>query len=117
MLHFFGCSLSLTSSQPHTRARGVLLLSEVLNECYGSLTEKEGTYYFWHIIFLVSYIIVQFHVIVLHTVFFFFAVEVLIAFYENRLKDHYVVTPPVLQGLKALVSVGTAPQAFSITSL
>lgn len=33
------------------------------------------------------------------------AVEVLIAFYENRLKDHYVVTPPVLRGLKALVSV------------
>lgn len=32
------------------------------------------------------------------------AVEVLIAFYENRLKDHYVVTPPVLRGLKALVS-------------
>ncbi len=32
--------------------------------------------------------------------------EVLIAFYENRLKDHYVITPPVLRGLKALVSVG-----------
>uniref|UniRef100_A0AAQ6INR1 MMS19 nucleotide excision repair protein n=1 Tax=Anabas testudineus TaxID=64144 RepID=A0AAQ6INR1_ANATE len=64
--------LSLTSSQPHTRARGVQLLSEVLQECYGNLTERE--------------------------------VEVLIAFYENRLKDHYVVTPPVLQGLKALVS-------------
>ena len=32
-------------------------------------------------------------------------VEVLIAFYENRLKDHYVITPPVLQGLRALVSV------------
>lgn len=31
--------------------------------------------------------------------------KVLIAFYENRLKDHYVVTPPVLQGLKALVSL------------
>lgn len=35
----------------------------------------------------------------------FSTVEVLIAFYENRLKDHYVVTPPVLQGLKALVSL------------
>ncbi len=33
------------------------------------------------------------------------AVEVLIAFYENRLKDHYVITPPVLHGLRALVSV------------
>uniref|UniRef100_A0A8D0AVG7 MMS19 nucleotide excision repair protein n=1 Tax=Sander lucioperca TaxID=283035 RepID=A0A8D0AVG7_SANLU len=62
---------SLTSSQSHTRARGVQLLSEVLQECYGSLTET----------------------------------EVLIAFYENRLKDHYVITPPVLQGLGALVSV------------
>lgn len=30
--------------------------------------------------------------------------KVLIAFYENRLKDHYVVTSPVLQGLRALVS-------------
>lgn len=37
--------------------------------------------------------------------FLFSIVEVLIAFYENRLKDHYVITPPVLQGLKALVSV------------
>lgn len=31
--------------------------------------------------------------------------KVLITFYENRLKDHYVVTPPVLQGLRALVSL------------
>lgn len=31
--------------------------------------------------------------------------KVLIAFYENRLKDHYVVTSPVLQGLRALVSL------------
>uniref|UniRef100_A0A665UXQ1 MMS19 nucleotide excision repair protein n=1 Tax=Echeneis naucrates TaxID=173247 RepID=A0A665UXQ1_ECHNA len=68
---------SLTSSQPHTRARGVQLLSEVLHECYGTLTEAE--------------------------------VEVLIAFYENRLKDHYVITPPVLQGLRALVSVLLPP--------
>lgn len=35
----------------------------------------------------------------------FSTVEVLIAFYENRLKDHYVITPAVLQGLRALVSV------------
>ena len=34
------------------------------------------------------------------------AVEVLIAFYENRLKDHHVITPHVLLGLKALVSEG-----------
>lgn len=36
-----------------------------------------------------------------------FAVEVLIAFYEIRLKDHHVITPHVLQGLKALVSFST----------
>lgn len=35
------------------------------------------------------------------------AVEVLLAFYENRLKDHYVIIPHVLQGLKALVSLST----------
>lgn len=34
---------SLTSSQPQTRARGVQLLSEVLNRCHGNLTEREGT--------------------------------------------------------------------------
>lgn len=37
--------------------------------------------------------------------FFSYTVKVLIAFYENRLKDHYVVTSPVLQGLRALVSL------------
>uniref|UniRef100_A0A673Y7J6 MMS19 nucleotide excision repair protein n=1 Tax=Salmo trutta TaxID=8032 RepID=A0A673Y7J6_SALTR len=65
--------LHLTSSQPQTRARGVQLLSSVLQECHGDLTERE--------------------------------VEVLIVFYENRLKDHYVITPHVIQGLKALVSL------------
>uniref|UniRef100_A0A8C7H2N7 MMS19 nucleotide excision repair protein n=1 Tax=Oncorhynchus kisutch TaxID=8019 RepID=A0A8C7H2N7_ONCKI len=60
-------------SQPQTRGRGVQLLSNVLQECYGDLTERE--------------------------------VEVLIVFYENRLKDHYVITPHVIQGLKALVSL------------
>uniref|UniRef100_A0A8C7GXZ6 MMS19 nucleotide excision repair protein n=1 Tax=Oncorhynchus kisutch TaxID=8019 RepID=A0A8C7GXZ6_ONCKI len=65
--------LHLTSSQPQTRGRGVQLLSNVLQECYGDLTERE--------------------------------VEVLIVFYENRLKDHYVITPHVIQGLKALVSL------------
>lgn len=39
---FLDRRLSLTSSQPHTRARGVQLLSEVLHECYGNLTEREG---------------------------------------------------------------------------
>ncbi|XP_030610496.1 MMS19 nucleotide excision repair protein homolog isoform X2 [Archocentrus centrarchus] len=77
--------LSLTSSQPHTRARGVQLLSEVLQECYGELTERE--------------------------------VEVLIAFYENRLKDHYVVTPPVLQGLKALTKSTTLPPGSAVSML
>uniref|UniRef100_A0A669C8I5 MMS19 nucleotide excision repair protein n=1 Tax=Oreochromis niloticus TaxID=8128 RepID=A0A669C8I5_ORENI len=76
---------SLTSSQPHTRARGVHLLSEVLQECYGDLTERE--------------------------------VEVLIAFYENRLKDHYVVTPPVLKGLKALTKCTNLPPGSAVSML
>ncbi|KAI4790049.1 hypothetical protein KUCAC02_034865, partial [Chaenocephalus aceratus] len=77
--------LSLTSSQPHTRARGVQLLSEVLHECYGGLTEKE--------------------------------VEVLLVFYENRLKDHHVITPPVLQGLRALVNKCTVLPPGSAVSM
>ncbi|KAI3364757.1 hypothetical protein L3Q82_000968 [Scortum barcoo] len=77
--------LSLTSSQPHTRARGVQLLSEVLQECYGGLAERE--------------------------------VEVLIAFYENRLKDHYVITPPVLQGLKALTKCTALPPGSAVSML
>uniref|UniRef100_A0AAX7TXJ7 MMS19 nucleotide excision repair protein n=1 Tax=Astatotilapia calliptera TaxID=8154 RepID=A0AAX7TXJ7_ASTCA len=76
---------SLTSSQPHTRARGVLLLSEVLQECYRDLTERE--------------------------------VEVLIAFYENRLKDHYVVTPPVLKGLKELTKCTNLPPGSAVSML
>uniref|UniRef100_A0A672Z242 MMS19 nucleotide excision repair protein n=1 Tax=Sphaeramia orbicularis TaxID=375764 RepID=A0A672Z242_9TELE len=82
ILHF---RLSLTSSQPHTRARGVQLLSEVLQECYGDLTERE--------------------------------VEVLIAFYENRLKDHYVITPPVLRGLKALTKCTVLPPGSAVSML
>nr|XP_061807584.1 MMS19 nucleotide excision repair protein homolog [Nerophis lumbriciformis] len=77
--------LSLTSTQPHTRARGVKLLSEVLGECYGDLTEKE--------------------------------VEVLVAFYENRLKDHYVTTPPVLQGLGILTKCPLLPPGAAISIL
>lgn len=50
-LHYLSCSRSsLTSSQPHTRARGVLLLSEVLQECYRELTEREGTPFSFHIL-------------------------------------------------------------------
>ncbi|XP_042363392.1 MMS19 nucleotide excision repair protein homolog [Plectropomus leopardus] len=77
--------LSLTSSQPHTRARGVQLLSEVLHECYGGLTERE--------------------------------VEVLLAFYENRLKDHYVIIPPVLQGLRALTKCTVLPPGSAVSML
>ncbi|KAM9716751.1 MMS19 nucleotide excision repair protein homolog isoform 1-T1 [Menidia menidia] len=77
--------LCLTSSQPHTRARGVQLLSEVLKESYGELTERE--------------------------------VEVLLAFYENRLKDHYVITPPVLQGLQALTKCKTLPPGSAVSML
>ncbi|XP_068160952.1 MMS19 nucleotide excision repair protein homolog [Antennarius striatus] len=76
---------NLTSSQPHTRARGVKLLSDVLQECYGGLTERE--------------------------------VDVLIAFYENRLKDHYVVTPPVLQGLGALAKCTVLPPGSAVSML
>ncbi|XP_071369573.1 MMS19 nucleotide excision repair protein homolog isoform X3 [Centroberyx affinis] len=77
--------LSLTSSQPHTRARGVQLLSQVLQECYGELSESE--------------------------------VEVLIAFYENRLKDHYVITPYVLQGLRALTKCTVLPPGSAVSML
>ncbi|XP_028263603.1 MMS19 nucleotide excision repair protein homolog [Parambassis ranga] len=77
--------LSLTSSQPQTRARGVQLLSEVLQEIYGELAERE--------------------------------VELLIAFYENRLKDHYVITPPVLQGLRALTKCAALPPGSAVSML
>ncbi|XP_051968695.1 MMS19 nucleotide excision repair protein homolog [Xyrauchen texanus] len=77
--------LSLNSSQPHTRGRGVQLLSQVLQECYSSLSERE--------------------------------VEVLIAFYENRLKDHFVITPHVLQGLKALTKCSVLPPGSAVSIL
>ncbi|XP_050980877.1 MMS19 nucleotide excision repair protein homolog isoform X2 [Labeo rohita] len=76
---------SLTSSQPQTRGRGVQLLSQVLQECYSSLSERE--------------------------------VEVLLAFYENRLKDHYVITPHVLQGLKALTKCSVLPPGSAVSIL
>ncbi|XP_023864684.1 MMS19 nucleotide excision repair protein homolog isoform X2 [Salvelinus sp. IW2-2015] len=77
--------LHLASSQPQTRARGVQLLSNVLQQCHGDLTERE--------------------------------VEVLLAFYENRLKDHYVVTPHVLKGLKALTKCSVLPPGSAVSIL
>ncbi|XP_028975965.2 MMS19 nucleotide excision repair protein homolog [Esox lucius] len=77
--------LHLTSSQPQTRARGVQLLSSVLQTCHGDLTEGE--------------------------------VVVLLAFYENRLKDHYVITPHVLQGLKALTKCSVLPPGSAVSIL
>ncbi|CAL8284658.1 unnamed protein product [Merluccius merluccius] len=77
--------VSLTSTQPHTRARGVQLLSQVLLQCHGDLSESE--------------------------------VEVLIAFYENRLKDHYVTTPVVLQGLNALTKSSLLPTGSAVSML
>uniref|UniRef100_A0A8C9VZR5 MMS19 nucleotide excision repair protein n=1 Tax=Scleropages formosus TaxID=113540 RepID=A0A8C9VZR5_SCLFO len=73
---------TLTSSQSQTRARGIQLLSHVLSECSGRLSEKE--------------------------------VEVLVAFYENRLKDDYVVTPHVLHGIKALSPAWPPGLAISV---
>ncbi|KAK6482124.1 MMS19 nucleotide excision repair protein-like protein isoform X1 [Huso huso] len=76
---------SLTSSEPRTRGRGIQLLSQVLQQCCTSLSEKE--------------------------------VQVLTAFYENRLKDHYVITPHVLQGLKALTLCPVLPTGLAISIL
>uniref|UniRef100_A0A8C3AZ69 MMS19 nucleotide excision repair protein n=1 Tax=Cyclopterus lumpus TaxID=8103 RepID=A0A8C3AZ69_CYCLU len=47
----------------------------------------------------------------------FSAVEVLIAFFENRLKDHYVITPPVLQGLRALTKSTVLPPGSAVSML
>ncbi|XP_061087683.1 MMS19 nucleotide excision repair protein homolog [Conger conger] len=77
--------LSLTSTQAQTRGRGVQLLSLVLQECSGSLSERE--------------------------------VEVLVAFYEDRLKDHYAITPYVLQGIKALTKCPKLPPGLSVSIL
>uniref|UniRef100_A0A3B3DD02 MMS19 nucleotide excision repair protein n=1 Tax=Oryzias melastigma TaxID=30732 RepID=A0A3B3DD02_ORYME len=77
--------LSLTSSEPQTRARGVQLLSDVLQEDSAALSQRE--------------------------------VEVLIAFYENRLKDNYVVTPPVLRGLLALTRCAALPPGSAVSML
>uniref|UniRef100_A0A3P9KGM1 MMS19 nucleotide excision repair protein n=1 Tax=Oryzias latipes TaxID=8090 RepID=A0A3P9KGM1_ORYLA len=76
---------SLTSSQPQTRARGVQLLSEVLQDGRAELSQKE--------------------------------VEVLMAFYQNRLKDHHVTTPPVLRGLLALTKCAALPPGSAVSML
>ncbi|XP_064176913.1 MMS19 nucleotide excision repair protein homolog [Anguilla rostrata] len=44
-------------------------------------------------------------------------VEVLVAFYENRLKDHYAITPYVLQGIKALTKCPKLPPGLSVSIL
>ncbi|XP_067224909.1 MMS19 nucleotide excision repair protein homolog [Chanodichthys erythropterus] len=44
-------------------------------------------------------------------------VEVLLAFYENRLKDHYVITPHVLQGLRALTKCSVLPPGSAVSIL
>ncbi|XP_066457176.1 MMS19 nucleotide excision repair protein homolog [Eleutherodactylus coqui] len=44
-------------------------------------------------------------------------VEVLIVFYENRLKDHHVITPYVLQGLKALSMSVVFPPGLAVSVL
>ncbi|KAJ8264496.1 hypothetical protein GJAV_G00149820 [Gymnothorax javanicus] len=44
-------------------------------------------------------------------------VEVLVAFYENRLKDHYALTPYVLQGLKALTKCPALPPGLAVSIL
>ncbi|XP_049615429.1 MMS19 nucleotide excision repair protein homolog [Syngnathus scovelli] len=75
--------LSLTSTQPQTRARGIKLLSDVLEDV--DLTEKE--------------------------------VEVLKAFYENRLGDDHITTPPVLQGLRILIQSPKLPPGAAVSIL
>ncbi|KAG8551213.1 hypothetical protein GDO81_004011 [Engystomops pustulosus] len=44
-------------------------------------------------------------------------VEVLVVFYENRLKDHHVITPHVLQGLKALSMSVVFPPGLAVSVL
>ncbi|KAM4636249.1 MMS19 nucleotide excision repair protein homolog isoform 2-T2 [Discoglossus pictus] len=44
-------------------------------------------------------------------------VEVLVVFYENRLKDHHLIIPHVLQGLKALSMCDVLPQGLAVSVL
>ncbi|XP_038599920.1 MMS19 nucleotide excision repair protein homolog isoform X1 [Tachyglossus aculeatus] len=41
----------------------------------------------------------------------------LVLFYENRLKDHHLVTPPVLQGLQALSMCEVLPAGLAVSVL
>ncbi|XP_063290261.1 MMS19 nucleotide excision repair protein homolog isoform X1 [Pelobates fuscus] len=75
----------LANTEPRTRGRGVQLLSQVLQQCYSRLKEKE--------------------------------VEVLVVFYENRLKDHHLIIPHVLQGLKALSMCEVLPPGLAVSVL
>ncbi|XP_046709731.1 MMS19 nucleotide excision repair protein homolog isoform X2 [Silurus meridionalis] len=44
-------------------------------------------------------------------------VKVLVAFYENRLKDHYAITPHVLHGLAALAKCSALPPGAAVSIL
>ncbi|KAG8435432.1 hypothetical protein GDO86_013387 [Hymenochirus boettgeri] len=44
-------------------------------------------------------------------------VGVLVVFYENRLKDHHLITPHVLQGLMALSMCEVLPQGLAVSVL
>ncbi|XP_043911515.1 MMS19 nucleotide excision repair protein homolog [Protopterus annectens] len=44
-------------------------------------------------------------------------VQVLTAFYENRLKDHHLLVPSVLQGLKALSMSQVLPEGLAVSIL
>ncbi|KAI5609725.1 mMS19 nucleotide excision repair protein-like [Silurus asotus] len=44
-------------------------------------------------------------------------VKVLVAFYENRLKDHYAITPHVLHGLAALAKCAALPPGAAVSIL
>ncbi|XP_028651482.1 MMS19 nucleotide excision repair protein homolog isoform X1 [Erpetoichthys calabaricus] len=44
-------------------------------------------------------------------------VQVLTKFYENRLKDHYIITPHVLQGLKSLTMSPALPSGLAVSIL
>ncbi|EPY80971.1 MMS19 nucleotide excision repair protein isoform 1-like protein [Camelus ferus] len=81
---------SLENPEPRTRARGIQLLSQVLLQCHSLLLEKEGT-----------------GITMVH----------LILFYENRLKDHHLVIPSVLQGLRALSLCVALPPGLAVSVL
>ncbi|KAI2556849.1 MMS19 homolog, cytosolic iron-sulfur assembly component, partial [Homo sapiens] len=115
---------SLENPEPRTRARGIQLLSQVLLHCHTLLLEKEGAE---------SLIgkkegrrkklpcteteqgskakrgnsACHRYQLVVH----------LILFYENRLKDHHLVIPSVLQGLKALSLCVALPPGLAVSVL